>query len=92
MFKKLMTQLMLSCQKATGLIEKKLNFALGKRERLQLFLHKSMCQACSNYEKQSLLLDKSLKQQARFIGEVRSKELRLSDNFKKKLLEKLETK
>lgn len=87
-----MTQLMLSCLKATGLIEKKLNFSLGKREGLQLLLHKSMCQACTNYEKQSLLLDKSLKQQVRYLGEWQPKELRLSDDFKKKLLKKLEIK
>lgn len=92
MIKKLMTQLLLSCQEATGLIEKKLYYALGKQERMQLFLHKSICETCSNYEKQSLLLDKSLKEQAKFIGEMRRQRLRQPDDFKKKILEKLETK
>ena len=51
----------LSCIKATELIEKKLYFGLSFKEKLQLTAHKSMCNACTNYEKQSVFLDKALK-------------------------------
>ena len=49
--------LFLSCQKATELIEKKLFFRLSFKEKLQLKIHKLMCEACQRYEKQSELLD-----------------------------------
>jgi predicted anti-sigma-YlaC factor YlaD len=65
-----MNILMLSCKKATELIEKKLHFKLSKVESVQLVLHKSMCEACKAYEKQSQLLDKVL-----------SKELSSSDSY-----------
>ena len=53
---------MLSCLKASELIEKKLNFKLSTMEKIQLFLHKSMCDACTAYKKQSLLIDKLIHQ------------------------------
>ncbi|MCF8222684.1 MAG: hypothetical protein K9J25_06010 [Bacteroidales bacterium] len=56
--KKLLNILFLSCFKATELIEKKLNFKLSIKERIQLKLHKSMCDACAVYEKQSEFLDR----------------------------------
>lgn len=58
--KKLMHMLFLSCLKATELIEKKINFRLSSKERVQLKAHKMMCSACSNYEKQSLFIEKGL--------------------------------
>ncbi len=57
---KLMHKLFLSCLKATELIEKKLHFKLSIRERLQLRTHKMMCNACSNYEKQSIIIEKGI--------------------------------
>lgn len=59
--KKLMHFLLLSCAKATELIEKKMYFKLGFKEKIQLKAHKTMCSACTLYEKQSELLDKALK-------------------------------
>ncbi len=56
--KKLLNILFLSCFKATELIEKKLNFKLSIKEKIQLKLHKSMCDACAVYEKQSIFMDK----------------------------------
>ncbi|BAX81759.1 hypothetical protein ALGA_3461 [Labilibaculum antarcticum] len=44
--------------KATELIEKKFHFELSVKEKLQLKMHKMMCSACSNYEKQSSLIEK----------------------------------
>lgn len=58
--KKLMHILFLSCLKATELIEKKINFKLSKKEEMQLKAHKMMCSACTNYEKQSKLIEKGL--------------------------------
>ncbi len=55
-----MNKLLLSCLRATELIEKKLHFKLSVREKLQLRMHKMMCNACSNYEKQSVLIDKGI--------------------------------
>ena len=48
---------MLSCRKATELIEKKLLVKLSFKEDIQLQLHKSMCSACTAYEKQSKKMD-----------------------------------
>lgn len=53
--------LFLSCLKATELIEKKFHIKLSFKERLQLFLHKMMCDACSMYEKQSAVIEKGMK-------------------------------
>ena len=61
--KKLVHIFMLSCKKATELIEKKLHTNLSGRERLQLRLHKTICDACTLYEKQVVFLDKALKKE-----------------------------
>ncbi len=60
MMKKIMHFLFLSCLKATELIEKKLNYKLSVKEKLQLKMHKMMCDACSNFEKQSEFLEKGI--------------------------------
>lgn len=58
--KKLMHTLMLSCLKATELIEKQFVVKLSTSEKIRLAMHKSMCAACKNYEKQSQFIDKAL--------------------------------
>ncbi len=58
--KKVMHKLFLSCVRATELIEKKLHFRLSTKERLQLKMHKMMCDACSRYEKQSIFIEKGI--------------------------------
>ena len=58
--KKLMHILFLSCLKATELIEKKFHVKLSFKEKLQLYMHKMMCDACSLYEKQSAVLEKGM--------------------------------
>ncbi len=55
--------LFLSCLKATELLEKKLHFKLSIKEKLQLRIHKSMCEACGNYQKQSILIEKAIAKQ-----------------------------
>ena len=52
--------LYLSCLKATELIEKKSHFKLTIQEKLQLKIHKMMCDACAKYEKQSSILEKGI--------------------------------
>ncbi len=44
------------------LIEKKLLVKLSAKEKIQLTLHKSMCDACTAYEKQSKKIDEMLQQ------------------------------
>lgn len=58
---KIMHFLFLSCLKATELIEKKFNLKLSFKEKIQLELHKMMCDACRTYEKQSRILEESFK-------------------------------
>ena len=58
--KKIMHFLFLSCLKATELIEKKFNFKLSLKEKIQLKMHKMMCDACTNFEKQSEFLEKGI--------------------------------
>lgn len=53
---------MISCQKATELIEKRSFSELTVYEKLKLVFHKSICTACTCYEKQSHLLDKLLQE------------------------------
>jgi len=51
----------LSCLRTTGLIEKRLCFRLSFKERIQVRMHLTMCNACKNYDKQSAFLDTVLK-------------------------------
>ena len=48
---------------ATELLEKRLHFSLSRKESCQLKMHKMMCQACARYEKQSVILEKSIQSQ-----------------------------
>jgi len=60
LMKKIMNKLFLSCLRASELIEKKLHFKLSITEKLQLKVHKSMCKACTLYEKQSVFIEKGI--------------------------------
>lgn len=51
---------MLSCKKATELIDKKTVFKLSVKEKVMLCLHTSMCDACTAYQKQSNMIDSLL--------------------------------
>lgn len=63
--KSLLNILLLSCKKATELIEKNEITPLSKKEKLQLRIHTSMCKACRSYEKQSDILEKALSEWVR---------------------------
>ncbi len=84
--KKIMHLLFLSCLKATELIEKKMHFKLSFGERLQLSVHKSMCDACRNYEKQNYFIEKAVSN----YKEVDPKKLTVDlDPLKKSIIEKV---
>jgi hypothetical protein len=83
--KKIMHILFLSCIKATELIEKKLHFKLSFAEKIQLKLHKMMCDACTKYEKQSDVIDKAL-----FNSNKKEEPIIDINGFKKSILTKLE--
>ncbi len=84
--KKIMHILFLSCVKATELIEKKFLFKLSLKEKIQLSLHKMVCNACSNYEKQNMIIEKAVEKHM-----LKSKKLENIDlnQFEKSILEKL---
>lgn len=66
---KLMNRLLLSCFKATELIEKRLHIKLSWKESLRLRVHTLMCDACSLYDKQSKLLEEGVSKQIRKAGQ-----------------------
>lgn len=72
---------MLSCKKATELMEKQSLVGLSVKERIRLRLHTSMCDGCTAYQKQSLLIDKLLRhnltqQSVEIVPEVENGELK----------------
>lgn len=55
-----MNKMMLSCTKATELIEKNAFDGLSTTENIRLSMHTTMCYACKQYQKQSILLNKAI--------------------------------
>jgi hypothetical protein len=87
---RLMNMLMLSCRKATELMEKKLHANLALTERLQLFLHTRMCDACRIYEKQSHFMDSVLKKKSAIPGSTEPEQKILSEDVKYRIIEELD--
>lgn len=54
---------MLSCRKATELIEKKQITGLSKKEKIQLSMHTKMCKYCHRYDVQSQQLEQYIEAQ-----------------------------
>lgn len=80
---------MLSCKKATELIEKRSIISLSLIEKIQLNLHKSICDACTTYEKQSQKLDDILK--AQIASEKAAEENPLkNEELKERMLKKIQ--
>ena len=52
--------LMLSCKKASELIDKQSVIKLSFKEKVLLRMHTSMCDGCNAYQKQSKFLDEFL--------------------------------
>ena len=87
--KKLMNYLMLSCKRATELIEKKSILGLSWRENVQLKVHTKMCDACSHYQKQSKEIDTLLEKHIHSADENKVPELENS-KLKETILHSLE--
>ncbi|MDE3183177.1 MAG: hypothetical protein KGM16_07140 [Bacteroidota bacterium] len=88
--KKIMQLIMLSCKKATELIEKKLLTKLSFREKVQLKMHKSLCDACTAYEKQSKLMDELLSKHIHNYGDnIKNEGIVENEELKKKILESI---
>ena len=85
--KKIMQFLFLSCLKATELIEKNLHFKLSFKEKLQMKVHKMMCDACTHYEKQTVFLEKGIAANLENIQEIKMD--KGVEELKKTILEKL---
>ena len=56
----IMNAMMLSCLKATELMEMKEHAQLGLLKTMQLHVHTAMCSGCRNYMKQSRLINELL--------------------------------
>lgn len=81
-----MNILMLSCKKATELIEKRLVTKLSSVEKIQLKMHTAVCSQCSTYENQSDIIEKSIAQ----IHESTKETIKLSSERKEQILKELE--
>lgn len=79
---------MLSCRNATELIEKKLLIKLSFKENIQLQLHKSMCSACTAYEKQSKKMDELFHKHFQNI-DTTLPEATINNGLKKKIINSL---
>ncbi len=56
----IMNVIMLSCVKATSLMEMKEHVPLGLLKTMQLRIHTAICSGCRNYVKQSRLINQLL--------------------------------
>ncbi len=71
----IMNAMMLSCVKATELMEMKEHVPLGLLKTLQLHMHSAMCSGCRNYMKQSLLIDELIEKKFNAIAVENTEEL-----------------
>lgn len=83
-----MNILMLSCKKASELIDKKSVIRLSVKENVMLHMHTSMCDACTAYQKQSKILDELLQNHIHNTDETRVPQITNND-LKQKIITKL---
>ncbi len=88
--KKLMNILMLSCKKATELIDKKIHFGISRQEKVKLHMHTMMCNACRNYEKQGYLMDDAMKKSVNEQETANNKRLDLPRDFLDRVIHNIE--
>lgn len=84
----LLNNMMLSCKKATELIEKKSVVELLFTEKMQLKMHTLMCSTCKKYESQSKIIDLFLNK----INSTQPDKQTLSQSVKTKVLAEIEKK
>lgn len=78
-----------NCRKATFLIEKKQLTALTFKERVELRIHLTGCSFCRRFQKQSIGINKMVYE---LFHSAADREIRLDDDYKKKLQERIEEK
>ncbi|MCF8276477.1 MAG: zf-HC2 domain-containing protein [Flavobacteriales bacterium] len=83
---KIMNVMMLSCRKATELMEKKLDKKLSTTETFQLKLHISMCKACSDYQSHTTMIDAAMKDECDQLPQVHEE----CEELKMRILKDLE--
>lgn len=86
----MMKRLMLSCQAATELMEKKLRDELSRTEEIKLRMHSLMCAACRRYERQSQLIEQLFR--AKEQAEVQTKTNAQIEMLEEKILKELKEK
>jgi predicted anti-sigma-YlaC factor YlaD len=85
-----MNMLMLSCTKATELIEKKSIDGLSPKDSIRLSMHTAVCSACKQYERQSGLLNRALSQQINESPEYLKNNLHLETHSRIKIQQEIE--
>ncbi len=88
MMKKVITVLFLSCKKATELTEKQNVTELAAIERIQLWMHNSMCKACSSYARQSAVMNKALRKWVD--KKEKPKKVTLPEEVRKEIIKEIE--
>ncbi|MGH2643027.1 MAG: hypothetical protein ACRDE2_03695 [Chitinophagaceae bacterium] len=86
--KKLMNRLMLSCKKASALIIKREDFRLTRMEKIKLFFHLLLCDACHAFAKQNELIGKALEQDTNPTG-YQTEEMQVPEGLKERILSKI---
>ncbi|MEX1240352.1 MAG: hypothetical protein WEB30_11565 [Cyclobacteriaceae bacterium] len=87
---RVMNMMMLSCRKATELMERKTFGELDAFARFQSFMHTSMCDACKLYEKQSQFLENILRKQSGEPVDDKDPGKHLPDHVKSRIISELE--
>lgn len=88
---KIMSKLILSCRRAAELIDREKHANLRPVEKIQLFVHTRMCDACRNYITQSHLIDSIFTHQAeQHKNTVHGNQATLSPEIKSRIIKKLE--
>jgi hypothetical protein len=91
--KRIMNIMMLSCKKASSLIDKRVLLGLSVIERIQLTVHTKMCETCRAYQQQSQLLDKAIQSQVSSDPDHTSHpSKKLSNESKSQIIKSLEKK
>jgi ABC-type hemin transport system ATPase subunit len=84
---RIMNILINSCKKTAELIEKRAISKLSVTEKVQLQLHKSMCETCTSYEQRSKFLDDAVSKL--FSQKTPHDKAHLSEDKKSKILEEI---
>jgi len=88
---KIMNIIILSCRKASELIEKRLHFDLKPVEKMQLYLHTCICNSCKSYQIHSKNLDATLnKHMHQKLSATDGTSNGHSDDLKNKIITKLQ--